>query len=309
MHQLSILAVAACLAACGGAEPEAALAERASGTEAVAVPGAPVCRVLDSGRALPDEVRESSGLAQSRRDPDLFWTHNDAGNEPELFAVDGSGRLVQRVRVAGAELADWEDLESAPCEAGACLFVGDIGDNDAERERITVYRVPEPEGGATTTARAEALHARFPDGPRDAESLFALPDGALYLVTKGRDGPIALYRYPAPLRPGETVELERVRQLFPRPEDKDDRVTGAASTPDGRWVGIRSYRNLYLYRSADLLGGGAAEPVVVDLTPLGQEQGESLAITRDGTVWMSSEAENKNARPSWSRVQCTFPAR
>jgi hypothetical protein len=299
-------AAAACLAGWVAGGPEPALA--ASAQAGAPAPDDPVCRVADAGRPLPDEVKETSGLAQSRRDPELFWTHNDAGNVPELFAVDAGGRLVERVRVVGAELVDWEDIESGPCDAGDCLYVADTGDNDAERERITVYRIPEPAAGAAATAAAEAFYARYPDGEWDAESLFVLPTGDVFLVTKGRHGPIALYRYPAPQRPGETVTLERVTELFPQPGDEADRVTAATASPDGRWVAIRSYRRLYLYPAAGLVGGGAVEPTVVDLTPLGEAQGESVVIAADGTVWLTSEAESKGERPRWSRLQCTFPA-
>lgn len=204
-------------------------------------------------------------------------------------------------------MADWEDMEAGACDAGACLYIGDIGDNGADRERITIYRVPEPDPGASETSRVAALHARFPDDARDAEGLFLLPSGELFVVTKGRRGAVELYRYPSPQRPGQTVVLERVRELFPEPEDGDDRVTGATASPDGRWVGIRTYRNLYLYRAADLVGSGAAEPTVIDLSPLGEPQGEALAIAGDGTVWLSSEAENSRDQPRLARLQCTFP--
>lgn len=307
----SFMVVAAALgglAGCGGGEPDVALAERVGdgGPESRAT--APVCRVADAGQPLPAAVRESSGLAQSRRDPSLVWTHNDAGNDPELFALDTDGQLAQRVRIAGAELTDWEDLESGPCPEGDCLYVGDIGDNDAERERITVYRLPEPAAGAREAPTAAALHARYPDGPRDAESLFLLPSGDLFVVTKGRRGPVALYRYPTPQRPGETATLEHVRDLFPEPEEDDGRVTGATASPDGLWVGIRSYRSLYLYPAAALVRGEAVEPTVVDLEPLGQAQGESVVISGDGSIWLSSESEDNDGHPRWSRLQCSFPA-
>lgn len=263
-----------------------------------------VCTILGTVGALPDEVRETSGLAQSRRDPELFWTHNDAGNAPELFSVSTEGRLVARLSVTGADAADWEDIESGPCETGNCLFIGDIGDNDAERDRITIYRVPEPAPGATETGVAAAFHGRYPQGARDAEGLIHLPNGEVYLVTKGRRGPIELYRFGMLDQPGQVADLTRVRELLPEPADDLDRVTAATASPDGQWVGIRSYRTLYLYRTDRVTSGGPAEPTVVDLTPLGQAQGESLAISADGTVWLSTEAENKDARPTWARLKC-----
>src|SRR5690606_28459365 len=101
------------------------------------------------------------------------------GNDPDLFALDAAGRIVQKVRVAGAEITDWEDIDGGPCPEGYCLYVGDIGDNGAKRDAVTVYRVPEPAAGASEVAGAVALQARFPGGARDAEGLFVLPTGDL----------------------------------------------------------------------------------------------------------------------------------
>jgi hypothetical protein len=290
-----ILMAATALIACGRDTGDAAAQQAAAAGQ--------ICEVVQTGMTLPTEVRETSGLARSFRNPDLFWTHNDAGNQPVLFAIGADGRITQRVQVTGAELVDWEDIESAPCAEGACLFIGDIGDNDGARQRITMYRIAEPADGATT-ARAVALHARFPDGPRDAESLFADRAGNLFIVTKGREEDIALYRYPAPQRAGETVTLERVRTLFPQPRNNDDRITSATATPDGRWVAIRSYRSLYLYALAALTSGNAAEPSVVDLAMLGETQGEAIVLADDGIMWTSSEADGDKALPRWSRSKC-----
>lgn len=295
----------ACLLGCAGAESETAVSdERAAGA---VISSADACEIVERGTPLPDRVRETSGLARSRLDPGLFWTHNDAGGEPELFAIDAGGALAGRVRVVGAELEDWEDVDAAPCGAGTCLWVADIGDNAGERDRITVYRVPEPTPDAGRSEPAQALHARFPDGPRDAEALFVDASGTLYLVNKGDDEEIAVYRWAPGQEAGTTVTLERVRRLFPQPQDGDDRVTAASATPDGRWVGIRTYRALYLYRMDALLGDGDAEPIVVDLSPLGEAQGEGLTMADDGGVWLSSEAGGDGEPPRGSRLRCVLP--
>src|SRR5687767_14062555 len=104
------------------------------------------------------------------------------------------------------------------------------------------------------------------------------------------------------------VTLEHVRDLFDEPENEAGRVTAATVTPDGRWIAVRSYRNLYLYRAQELLQGGTAEPTIVDLGPLELLQGESVAITEDGTVWLTSEAVNNVSDASWARLRCAFPS-
>ncbi|HEX7239912.1 MAG TPA: hypothetical protein VF263_06575, partial [Longimicrobiaceae bacterium] len=234
-----------------------------------AAAGAPgeSCRVVRQGLELPQEVRESSGLAASRRTPGVFWTHNDSGGEPEVFAVDSTGRLLGRVRVAGAENKDWEDVAVGPCPGGgSCLYLADTGDNDAKRKDVEVYRVPEPAPADAATAPAEQIRLRYPAGARDAEAVFVMPGGDLYLVTKGRKHPVEVYRAPAPLRAGASVPLVRLGSLGGRAE-RLNMVTGASATPDGRWVAVRTYAALHLFRAADLLAGGEPESDRVDLIP------------------------------------------
>ncbi len=298
-----VLALA--LAGCGE-HPGSDLARPLS-TLATLAPPAAACRVAEAARPLPREAHESSGLTRSRRDTALFWTHNDAGNEPVLFAVDARGALAGRVRVDGAALEDWEDIAAGRCGSSNCLYIGDIGDNDAARSSITVYRIEEPAADAPATTPAAALRGRYEGGARDAEAMFVIDD-RIHIVTKGRTGPIELYRYPQDGEGGGTASLERLRELMPAPKSSADRVTAAAASPDGRWVGIRTYRTLYLYRAADLTaGGGASAPsVTMDLRPLREEKGEGLALANDGTVWLSSEAAKK-APPRWARLTCALP--
>lgn len=267
--------------------------------------GSIVCSVEGAGMELPAEVRESSGLAASFRSPGTFWTHNDRGNDPELFAVDGTGRLLQRVAVAAAA-TDWEDIETGPCEEGDCIYIGDIGDNDAERSVITIYRLQEPLAEESRASALVTLHARYPDGPRDAESLFVRPSGDLYVITKGRREEIALYRYPAPQRPDVLVELERVRVLFPEPEDSDDRVTAATSTRDGSLIAVRTLRSLYFFMADDLVAGKVLRPEMISLAALNEPQGEGLAITDGGMVWLASEADGRDEPPVLNRLRCSF---
>lgn len=265
---------------------------------------ADACRTVAAAIPLPNDVRETSGLALSSTSPDVLWTHNDRGDAAYIHAVDGDGRHVGRTAVAGAGFEDWEDIESGPCDGGTCLYIADIGDNDGSRESITIYEVVEPEPGAAATQPARALHARYPDGPHNAESLFMLPGGDLYIVTKGDDGPVALYRYPVSARAEGNVVLEKVREIMPEPAGRPGRVTGASASPDGSRVVIRTYAALYIYEAGALTGGGTAAPVVVDVRHLEEPQGEGVVLADDGTVWLSTEAEESGASPRLARLSC-----
>ncbi|MFL5542993.1 MAG: hypothetical protein ACJ8J0_28700, partial [Longimicrobiaceae bacterium] len=266
--------------------------------------GDSVCRVEGAPVALPRRLSEASGIAAGLRTPGVLWSHNDSG-EPLLYAFGSDGRPLGEVRVAGATLEDWEDVASGPCAGGSCLYLADIGDNRASRASVTVYRVPEPAPTDRETRPAEAFHATYPDGPQDAEAFFVLPDGAIHIVTKGETGPIALYRFPQPLRAGATVRLERVVELGGIAGRRRDRITGASASPDGRWVALRTLDALDLYRTAELLRGTPGTPIRVDLRPLGEAQGEGVGWGPGGALYLSSESGKKNRPGTLARLTCT----
>lgn len=268
--------------------------------------GGALCRADASGVALPAEVHEASGITPGRRDSRVLWTHNDSG-EPVLVGVGIDGRALGRVRVTGATVTDWEDIAAGPCPAGSCLYVADIGDNEAARARITVFRVLEPAPGDPATAPAEALHATYPDGPQDAEALFVTPDGNVYVVTKGETGPVAVYRFPQPLRPGATVRLERLRELAADRTNRRARITGASASPDGRWVALRTLDEVAFHPAATF-ATGASQPMRYDVKPLDEAQGEGVGFGPGGTVYLTSEGGKKEDAATLARLSCSLPS-
>lgn len=293
MHSILLVGLGLLLAACEGeGEPDAP------------APPPPECRVVQTPAPLPLVLDEVSGVAPGRRQPGVFWMHNDSGGEPAVFALDAAGRLLGRVRVAGAQNRDWEDVAVGACAAGTCLYVADIGDNAAAQPEVHVYRVPEPAVGDSLTAPAQRLRLRYPGGPRDAEALFVLPSG-VFVLTKGRNSPVELYRLPDGARPEQPAVLERVRAFGTNVEPLFDQITGASASPDGRTVAVRSYRTLYLYRAAELTSAAAVEPFRFDLSGLGELQGEGVALLDDGTVLLTSEGGPGGLPPTLAVLRCS----
>src|SRR5512134_1710243 len=94
-------------------------------------------RVLEEIAPLPDVLRESSGLALSKTQPGVIWSHNDSGDTPTLYAIDLKARLLATVMVDNAVAQDWEDIAAGPCplgEGGSCLYIADTGNNGLERK-------------------------------------------------------------------------------------------------------------------------------------------------------------------------------
>jgi hypothetical protein len=199
--------------------------------------------------------------------------------------------------VTDASVDDWEDLAVGPCGQGSCLFIADIGDNNRGRRQITIYRVAEPRPEDKATAPAEAWRVVYPDGPHDAEALFVASNEQLFLISKADARTTALYRLGRPA-PGRIEKLELVTKL------PLERVTGAGASPDGNWVAVRSNQQLFLYRTQELIGGGNAQPRRFDLRPVGEPQGESVAVAADGVIYLAGEGGGRGG--TLATIRCTL---
>ena len=263
----------------------------------------PECRVSGSlGRI--DGLSESSGVAVSRSSAGRLWTHNDSG-DPVIFALTGTGSVAGKIQLTGVKVEDWEAIAVGPCTDSQCIYVGDIGDNNASRRQVTVYRFPEAAGAGSPVAVKDVFHATYPDGAQDAETLL-VSDGRLFIVTKGETGPVSLYRFPKELRAGMTHRLERVGN--PRGSGKpteSERVTDGAVSPDGTWVALRSKQRLWLYRAVDLFQGKWTDAREVDLSPLDEPQGEGVAIGADGTIYLTGEGGGLSRSGTFAKVSCS----
>jgi hypothetical protein len=211
-------------------------------------------------------ITESSGLAVSTRHDGVVYTHNDSGGRPALYAVgpDGVTRAVLTLR--GAAARDWEALATG---RDGTLWVGDIGDNGGWWREIRVYRVHEPAVLRDAEVGWARYRLRYADGARNAEALLVDPrTGRLYVVSK-QDSGAGIYAAPSQLRTDGVNLLRRIA-------DAPAQVTDGAFLPDGEHVVLRGYF------SATVLDRRWRTVTSLAL-PL-QQQGESLAATRDGTA-------------------------
>ena len=264
---------------------------------------APQCQSSGPIVRIP-ELREASGIAVSRRVPGRLWAHNDSG-KPVLVALDTRGSVTGRLRLAGIAVDDWEALAVGACPAGSCLYVADIGDNDAKRRRITIHRVPEPSATEATVQVKDTFHASYPDGAHDAETILVMPDDAIFIVTKGDTGAVGLYRFPRELRPGATHQLERIGKpgTHGKPGE-NDRITDGTVSADGQWVVLRTTRLLTFHRAADFVKGNWDVTASVDLGALGEAQGEGIAIGADDTMYLAGEGGGKSRPGTFARLTC-----
>ncbi|HEV7681190.1 MAG TPA: hypothetical protein VGO68_03635 [Pyrinomonadaceae bacterium] len=247
-------------------------------------------------------IYESSGLVASRTSPGCYWTLNDAGNGPLIYAFDSEGRSRGVWQVTGATSFDWEDLSAGPGPKPATnyLYIGDIGDNDGTRSEIVIYRIPEPvipaRSSATTTKQpdatemAEVIRLRYPDGRHDSEALLVHPKtGRIYLVVKEESARPGIYAADAPKVSGEVVTLARIGEV-----DMSGRagalINGGAISPDGLRAALSDYDQGYEFVLPDANAPFDSiwkQPLrTIDLGS--RKHGETIAYRLDGKAILAT---------------------
>lgn len=252
-------------------------------------------------------INESSGLAASRANPGIYWTHNDSGDGPFIYAFDATGESRGVFRVAGAQARDWEDMAigPGPQRGQSYLYIGDIGNNEESRTELVVYRVAEPtltaadktssKSNPRTTATAEAIRLRYPDRKSDAETLLVHPTtGNLYVITKVMFKLATVYEAPAPLVVGKVTTLNR-RGEIRVPNVMGGFLTGGSISPDGRRVALCDYSNGYeLVLPAASNNFNDIWKQGLTAFSLGRRvQGEAIAYRADGKALLATSEGKK----------------
>ena len=218
-----------------------------------------------------ERIVESSGLVVQ---PDgLVVTVNDSGDEGRVFAVAAHGDGGDTVGVTG--WGEAEDVEAlAPWDRDEVL-VGDIGDNAARRDFVSVLRVPVQR--SDRTVEPEAFELTYRGGPRDAETLLVHPvTQRVYVASKEIFGG-TLFAAPQELSATSVNRLEPVGPVLPI-------ATDGAFFPDGKHLVLRDYGRAVVYTFPSLES-------VAEVELPEQDQGEGLAVDRDGEVFVSTEGQ------------------
>ena len=248
-------------------------------------------------------IKESSGIAASKRNNGIFWTHNDSGDGPFIYAVDRQGKHRGVWRVDGAKAQDWEDIAvgPGPKPGKSYIYVADIGDNSKKRNEIVVYRIAEPlitSGDSSfilhtprRTGPAEKIRLKYPDGKHDAETLLVHPfSGDLYIITKVMGRAAGVYKLKAPFPQSGVSTLARVGKVG-IPNHLVGLITGGDISPDGRRVVLCDYLGaceLFLPDTEGIAFDKIWEqpPISVDIGS--REQGEAICYRADGLALLAT---------------------
>jgi len=267
------------------------------------VPGEPPLRDLARAGELGDaRLTEASGVVPSAQEPGVFWSQNDRGNKAMLFAYDSAGVPRGSARVRDADNTDWEAIALGPCASGACLYIGDVGDNYAVRSSVRVWRIREPVTSETVTESATSLRIVYPGGARDVEAMWVAPDTSLWFATKrpnpdanGMLRPSQLYRVPVSAWSSSataTAELIDSLPIVPSTSVSRDWVTDASlssvSSDGRRRLAILTYGSVYVF-DADPVTGRPGAQLSHCAVPQGERNAEGISWLPDGRLMIANE--------------------
>jgi hypothetical protein len=246
-----------------------------------------------TGRLQRRDLDEISGIAASGINGNLYYIHNDSGDTSRFFAILPSGEIKSTIYFNGDKreqkgVRDCEDIAVGPGpeEGKSYVYMGDIGDNYSVRPDITVYRMQEQrEWNKDSIAHAEAvpLHLKYPDGPKDAETLMIDPiEKLIYIVSKRQDS-VTVYTTPLIYKSNDTVTLQKRCKLY-FPGYKLFRwITAGDISKDGTQVLLKSYVKVYYWKRE------GNEPIWKTMQKFArvlpyqaEKQGEAIGFTPNG---------------------------
>jgi hypothetical protein len=242
------------------------------------------------------DIAETSGIAVSVVNPDVYWVHNDSGDTARTFAVDKDGNHLATLAFDTAKPTDIEDMaieDVSPTQSR--LYFADIGDNKLARKDVVIHRIDEPKlspaRGALQdlTVQSETMRVVYEDAaPHNAETLlFDSLTKELFIATKKSGGPSEVHRV-GPFKAGSRVTTTKVASV------DIDFATGGDLSRDGHMIVIRNKTDqawLWLRDPKETVGAALARPAC--RIPIAKElQGEAFAFfpKSDGYVTVSEGA-------------------
>ncbi|MEV4464527.1 hypothetical protein AB0J51_12955 [Micromonospora echinofusca] len=282
-----VLGLLGATVACTGVALAAAPASAASSL--AAAPGKKRCTVTD------ERLRELSGLVATKSGYIVINDGTEVESRKRVFFLDAKcGISKEPVRYSGQGPFDTEDLALSP--DGTTLWIADTGDNVTSRERrerVALWSMP------VDGSKRPVLHRlSYPEGkPHDAEALLIGDDGTPLIITKVMSGKAQIFSPAEKMKSGDTppVPMKKVGEISLPETDTDNRlgapgrvaITGAARSPDGARVVVRTYADAFEYDVTDgnvlaALTGGKPR-----VTALADPFGEAITYSPDGKTFLT----------------------
>lgn len=240
-------------------------------------------------RIADKDIAESSGLAYSAKYPDLAYTINDSKNRMVVYAIQVStGQVVGRTDLDSMGLKDTESIYVDP---RGRIWLGDLGDNDQDRDDVSIVSFDEPGPTSAAPQGLQRYPVRYDRGARNVEGMLVYPStNQIFLINKTERGNATLFSLPSQLSTTERNVAKDLRRPMP------EAVSDAVFTADGRSALVESASGVTVYDPTTWKAKGEFDVPDVD-------KGESMTVEPDGkSALFGSEGEDSPI------VRVTLPA-
>lgn len=214
-------------------------------------------KITITGQLQDRAMGEVSGIAASGINPKIFYVHNDSGDSNRFFVINADGALRNTIVYdidsnKPRRVYDCEDIAvgAGPKKGKSYIYIADIGDNAFARPAVIIYRIEEQAAlinGTNKTAKAYPIYLKYPDGPKDAETLMIDPlEKLFYIVTKRGDA-VGVYTAPLKARVADTTVLTKRSTLTFSGIKPLKWITGGDISKDGKHIILKSYQEVYYW--------------------------------------------------------------
>jgi len=260
------------------------------------------------GTIQSNEINEASGLVASRSNPGVLWTHNDSGGGNVLYAMNELGQHLGIYTINDATNRDWEDIAigNNPTTAVPELYLADTGDNQLSNALKYIYIIPEPEVSPTQNPTAVELTLShtisfvYPNNENyDSETLlFDQRYSKFYIITKRHTGDTENHEmiFSLDYILSETTQVATYEGDVELPIDElvNQGATGGDISPDGNFILIKNYQNMYMWERKNLSIPQALSHPYIEVPYIMEPQGEAVAWRYDGNGYFTLSEELGN---------------
>ena len=234
-------------------------------------------------------IGETSGLEYHN---DLLVTNNDSGNDPSLYYLDFSGKIIYTRKFDAIENNDWEDLTADE----NFIYIADMGNNFDTRENLMVIKVSKD----INDKNYEIINFYYPEqrdfgfklkSQFDAEAIISL-DEFLLIFTKNRVKKITdIYKVP---KKAGSYAAKKIGSL-----NTNSIVTGGDYKKDLDLLVLTStmdFKEYYFLKLENFDLSKNNYSIDMFQIPIKKTQIEAVKIIDNHTFWLTSENE-KNGYP------------
>ena len=234
-------------------------------------------------------ISETSGLEYHN---DLLVTHNDSGNDPSLYYLDYSGKIIYTRKFDAIKNNDWEDLTTDE----NFIYIADMGNNFDTRENLMVIKVSKD----INDKNFEIINFYYPEqrdfsfklkSQFDAEAIITI-DEFLLIFTKNRAKKITdIYKVP---KKAGSYAAKKIGSL-----NTNSIITGGDYKKDLNLLVLTStidFKEYYFLKIENFDLSKKNYSIDMFQIPIKKTQIEAVKIIDSFNFWLSSENE-KNGYP------------